>query len=741
MAIVLCLTSVPFGLMGTGLTVKAATVEDEEWDDSEKSEDSGDSEEGGTQDIVGDWDENVRVISTAQDLINLSKENGSFEGETIVLDADIKLSKVNDFGGICMSSSESFKGTFDGCDHSISGINISGQKKAGLFGYIGKGGIVQNVTIKDADISRNGQAFRGGGIAGVISNGTIQNCHVVNTKIKQTCENIIALSDANVGGIAGYAKTASIIRNCSFDGEIEGSLSGGGLVGFVDCDPENEVTIANSVNHGSVKGGQKYSGGILGWNTNGRVINCYNTGMVSIKGNSDNVGALVGYSGSNGDVDCCYALQGTCEKLVGDGYSRENKFLSQVEMISSDFADELNVNVGDDKQYLPWIFTEGEYPFLKEVVNLQDCDISLTDGQIIYNGKSQKPKLMIQDTNSNSGKLLENNRDYTTVYFNNTEAGMASVRVKGVGDYTGSRAFHFDISPFDMKNAMVTLNKSEYFYNGSEQTPSVSIQGLSLVQDRDYTVEYQNNLEVGEGSVVLSGIGSCTGTITKTFAIEKGKLSNCQITLSQSEYIYSGHEIKPEVQVLNEKNFALVDGKDYTVSYVNNTMTGTGKVIITGQGNYAGEVEKEFQILPAPTEAPTQKPTLQPTPQPTYSSTQNVNSENSTNLEGVVASQTSAPSELVNTKAVGVVKGLKVTMKKRQAKVSWKKVYGAKGYQICYSTSKKFKNKKQLLTKNNTATLKKLKSGKTYIVKVRAYILDGKKKVYGKWSKVINKKY
>ncbi|MDD5994815.1 MAG: hypothetical protein PUC49_08190 [Clostridiales bacterium] len=211
MAIALCLTSVPFGLMGTEVSVKAASVEDEDWedyeedwedyeededwedyekeedwDDSEESEDSGDIEEGGTQDIVGDWDENVRVISTAEDLIKLSKETGSFEDKTIVLDADIKLSKVNDFSGICMSSSESFKGTFDGCGHSISGINISGQKRAGLFGYIGKGGIVQNVTIKDADISLNGKDYRGGGIAVEISNGTIQNCHVVNTKIIQT---------------------------------------------------------------------------------------------------------------------------------------------------------------------------------------------------------------------------------------------------------------------------------------------------------------------------------------------------------------------------------------------------------------------------------------------------------------------------------------------------------------------------------------------------------------------------
>ena len=770
MAIALCLTSVPFGLMGTEVSVKAASVEDEDWEDYEEDEDwedyeeeedwgdseqSEDSEEGGTQDIVGDWDENVRVISTAQDLINLSKENESFEGETIVLDADIKLSKVNDFSGICMSSSESFKGTFDGCGHSISGINISGQKKAGLFGYIGKGGIVQNVTIKDADISLKGQEFRGGGIAAEISNGTIQNCHVVNTKIIQTPSYSYGSSPSAllvcVGGIVGYAKNTSIIRNCSFDGEIKGSLSGGGLVGFVDYDGTYQVMIVNSVNHGSVKGGRSGSGGILGRNTNGRVINCYNTGMVSTTNDSEKVGALVGYNSSNGVIDCCYALQGTSEKMVGYGDFEDCFFLSQEEMISSDFADQLNANVGDDEQYMPWIFAEGEYPFLKEVVNLQNCNISLTEGQVVYNGKSQKPGLTIQDMRNDSGDLLKYNEDYTTVYFNNTEAGTASVRVKGIGDYTGSRAFRFEIAPFDMKNAMVTLDKSQYFYNGSEQTPSVSIQGMSLVKDRDYTVEYQNNLEVGEGSIVLSGIGSCTGTITKTFAIEKGNLSNCQITLSQSEYIYSENEIKPEIQVLNEKNYALVDGKDYTVSYVNNTMPGEGKVIVTGQGNYTGEVEKVFQILVPPTPEPTteptqkptvaptqkpttvpsQKPTLQPTPQLTSPSTQNVNQG------GIVASQTPASSELVNAKAVGVVKGLKVTMKKRQAKVSWKKVSGAQGYQICYSTSKKFKNKKQLLTKNNKVTLKKMKSGKTYFVKVRVYTLDEKKKVYGKWSKVM----
>lgn len=74
----------------------------------------------------------------------------------------------------------------------------------------------------------------------------------------------------------------------------------------------------------------------------------------------------------------------------------------------------------------------------------------------------------------------------------------------------------------------------------------------------------------------------------------------------------------------------------------------------------------------------------------------------------------------------------------KKAKVTIKKVSGAKGYQILYSTDKKFKkNVKKVLTKKTTCTLTKLKKKKTYYVKVRAYKLDSKgEKVFGAYSKV-----
>ena len=84
--------------------------------------------------------------------------------------------------------------------------------------------------------------------------------------------------------------------------------------------------------------------------------------------------------------------------------------------------------------------------------------------------------------------------------------------------------------------------------------------------------------------------------------------------------------------------------------------------------------------------------------------------------------------------SVGRVSSFKLKQKKRTVTVSWKKVSGADGYQICYSTSKKWKKKTRKLTANMKVEIKKLKKKKTYYFRVRAYRKDGAKKIYGAWS-------
>ncbi len=80
--------------------------------------------------------------------------------------------------------------------------------------------------------------------------------------------------------------------------------------------------------------------------------------------------------------------------------------------------------------------------------------------------------------------------------------------------------------------------------------------------------------------------------------------------------------------------------------------------------------------------------------------------------------------------------------KKGKITLSWKKVSGATGYQIKYSTSKKFKknNTKTVTIKKTKKTFKNLKYKKKYYFKIRAYKKSGKKKIYSAWSKAISKK-
>lgn len=207
-----------------------------------------------------------------------------------------------------------------------------------------------------------------------------------------------------------------------------------------------------------------------------------------------------------------------------------------------------------------------------------------------------------------------------------------------------------------------------------------------LTPEQDYKAVYFNNTAAGTASVRIKGKGYYTGSRVFEF------------------------EILPKVKVMNEKNIALAEGKDYTVNYEDNNGPGTGKIILSGIGNYEGDVEATFDIVELP---PTPTPTVKPTP---------------------------APTDLATDIKVGNVKRIKVLRKLSKATATWKKVEGAKSYQICYSASKKFTSKKQITVKKNKVLLKKLKSGKTYFLKVRAYKVNGKKKVYGKWSRKIIKR-
>lgn len=118
-------------------------------------------------------------------------------------------------------------------------------------------------------------------------------------------------------------------------------------------------------------------------------------------------------------------------------------------------------------------------------------------------------------------------------------------------------------------------------YTGSAVTPAVKVTvgGKTLTQGTDYIVSYANNIEMGEATVTITGIGSYKGTV-KTYFTIYGDFTKVQID-DIHDQLYAGKPVTPSVTV----RFAgkvLVPGRDYDIDYYDNNEVGYGKVLLTG---------------------------------------------------------------------------------------------------------------------------------------------------------------
>lgn len=235
---------------------------------------------------------------------------------------------------------------------------------------------------------------------------------------------------------------------------------------------------------------------------------------------------------------------------------------------------------------------------------------------------------------------------------------------------------------YDVANSDVTV--PDCTYDGTAQEPKVTVtMGDSrLVLDKDYTVSYQDNIDVGIGKVIVTGKGLYHGTIEAEFDINPAKISGA--TLSTTTYTYNGKVKKPSVTVKNGSK--KVSSGNYTVTYASGRKNvGKYKVTVKGKGNFTGTKTLYFTINPKTTSMS------------------------------------------------------KVTSGKKSFKASWKKVTSqATGYQIQYATNSKFtKNKKTVTVKSYKTTSKsvtKLKAKTKYYVKVRTYKKVGSTTYYSGWS-------
>ena len=249
----------------------------------------------------------------------------------------------------------------------------------------------------------------------------------------------------------------------------------------------------------------------------------------------------------------------------------------------------------------------------------------------------------------------------------------------------------------DIANTKVTLSKTSYAYDGKAKTPVVTVMDddYLLQENEDYTITYSDNIKVGTATVMITGIGRYTGTVSASFTIQQVKKNNV-IKVSNITKTVSAKVQKAKIQATvndkakltyssNNKSVKVNSSGEITIA---KNFTGTAVITIT-VAETARYKKTSCQITV----------TVRPT---------------GTSLSGVTNTGSG------------------------KANVAWTRNKSVTGYRIQYSTDSQFK--KNVITvnisKNQTTKtiLSKLKEGSTYYVRIATYKNTGSK-IYSSWSK------
>ena len=158
-------------------------------------------------------------------------------------------------------------------------------------------------------------------------------------------------------------------------------------------------------------------------------------------------------------------------------------------------------------------------------ISVETCKVSLAKSVYTYDGKQKTPTVTVKNA---SGTKLKNGTHYTVTYPEGRKnAGTYKIKVKMLGNYSGTKTLTFKINPISAKKCKATLSTTQYTYNGKKRTPEVTVKnaaGTTLKKGTHYTVSYPKGRKaVGTYKVTVKFIGNYSGTKTLTFKIKSKK--------------------------------------------------------------------------------------------------------------------------------------------------------------------------------------------------------------------------
>ena len=297
----------------TGLTLEGCTIGS--WAD-------GGGESGAAEDLGYIYDSNTKTytVYNADGLMNIAElVNGGKTDINITLTADIDLTGKN-WTPIGTDYDNSYKGTFDGGGHTITGLTFTtNDEYAGLFGWLNRAGTVKNVVMEGVQITSN--QIYGGSIGGVVGYGwgTIENCSVSGS----------VSGTVYVGGVVGVQIGGSI-TGCSSSATVKGTVDVGGVAGQTNSSATLTACYATGNVIIEMDPKKNIAGGsLVGMNAGSSLLACYATGNVTSTGSSTGYMHIGGFLGNNYTTVTAGYWKNNHEQ--GIGYNRESTGATKVD--------------------------------------------------------------------------------------------------------------------------------------------------------------------------------------------------------------------------------------------------------------------------------------------------------------------------------------------------------------------------------------------------------------------------
>lgn len=255
-------------------------------------------------------------------------------------------------------------------------------------------------------------------------------------------------------------------------------------------------------------------------------------------------------------------------------------------------------------------------------VLMSKVKVKLNVTTVDYDGENTvKPAVTVTYGSGKNMETLTEGTDYKLDYVNYNQVGKATITVSALegSRYYGTKSVTYAVTGIAFKVNRIDISGIEksYTYTGSDITVDTltlkdkqikvgeTEELYTLVEGTDYEVVYSKNKNAGTATMTIKGLGAYTGTIKKTFKINKLALSTYTAADSGLEwasdasavYTKSGAMAGYTLKFIGEP---LIAKTDYTVTYQNNKKVVKGEssatIKITGKGNFSGTITAKFEV-------------------------------------------------------------------------------------------------------------------------------------------------